>query len=160
MLCCDHTTLPRNESRPDGPGANPMPDAGARGAAEACAPLPGSATDPAAQRVSTSPFDELERLRLKSSGLPAEKSVMQANAARQARRLASVSPWDGTSCVRCSIVPPEASGALQRAPGCPDASHPAAFCGACLRYGAIKIGATEEDAALIAALWCSACREG
>jgi hypothetical protein len=142
-----------------------MPDADARGAAEACAPLPGSATDPAAQRVSTSPFRELRR-RLMSSRLPdggwtpAELSLMQANAARQARELASAPRWDGSSCAACSIVPREASSALQRPPGCPDESHPAAFCGACLRNGAMKIGETAEDAALLASLWCPACREG
>jgi len=50
-MLCDHTL--KNIS-------STMPDAGARGAAGAYSPLPGTDTDPAAQHVST-PFDELRR---------------------------------------------------------------------------------------------------
>jgi len=155
LMLCDHTL--KNVS-------STMPDASARAAAGAYSPLPGTDTDPAAQHVST-PFDELRR-RLPSAmqtvgdWTPAEKKVMQANATREAHELATAPRWDGASCARCSIVPLKALGALKRPPGCPDASHPAAFCGACLQYGAMKIGDTQEDATLLASLWCSACREG
>jgi len=49
---------------------------------------------------------------------------------------------------------------LMRPPGCLDARHPAVFCGECLRAGALKIGRTEEDAALLGPLWCSKCNRG
>ena len=140
-----------------------MPSAGACGAEEECSPLPGSAIALEAPQVLT-PFAELVR-RLKMSRrpdgdwTPAEKGAMHAAAARDAHEPASAPWWDGMSCARCSIVPLEASGALKRPPGCPDASHPAAFCRACLHDGAMKIGETAEDAALLASLWCPACRE-
>ena len=49
---------------------------------------------------------------------------------------------------------------LMRPPGCMDIRHPAEFCAECLRAGALGIGPTEADAALLGRLWCSKCKRG
>lgn len=83
---------------------------------------------------------------------PGDWTAAQRAELEEKARVASLRlPLPEGSCHQCGSV----CELLSRCTGCPDSSHPAAFCSACLRNGALFIG--NEDAALLALLWCPGC---
>ena len=80
-----------------------------------------------------------------ATALPAKSEINQQGVQRN---LAIMHSW------KFDVTP------LMRPPGCMDIRHPAEFCAECLRAGALGIGPTEADAALLGRLWCSKCKRG